>query len=143
MSSCITRLNDKPTNLYVFSQPTLTGTTTWIVFGGDYFFVPKYTTHQTEALILLKYLASKDGQTIQVKQGGHIATALGVPLSDYPTVDRGVAQLMNGVVILSDLDDTIGGKFQTNFWSQLQLLWVSPNQMDSVLAAIQAKMPAS
>jgi len=88
-------------------------------------------------------LASKDGQTIQVEQGGHIATALGVPLSDYPAVDRGVAQLMNGVQILSDLDDTIGGQFQTNFWSQLQLLWVSPGQLDAVLASIQSKMPAS
>ena len=49
---------------------------------------------------------------------------------------------MNGVEILSDLDDTIGGQFQTNFWSQLQLLWVSPNQLDSVLASIQAKVSA-
>jgi len=143
MGSWITGLVDNVTDLGVFSLPPPTGTTTGIVFGGDYFFVPKYTTHQTEALILLKYLASKDGQTIQVKQGGHIATALGVPLSDYPAVDRGVAQLMNGVDILSDLDDTIGGTFQTNFWSQLQLLWVSPNQLDSVLASIQSKMPAS
>src|SRR6266550_413009 len=64
------------------------------------------------------------------------------PLADYPPVDRGVEQLMNGVEILSDLDDTIGGQFQTNFWSQLQLLWVSPNQLDSVLASIQAKVSA-
>ena len=45
--------------------------------------------------------------------------------------------------ILSDLDDSIGGQFQTNLWSQLQLLWVSPGQLDAVLASIQSKMPAS
>jgi len=50
---------------------------------------------------------------------------------------------MNGVQILSDLDDSIGGQFQTNLWSQLQLLWVSPGQLDAVLASIQSKMPAS
>ena len=143
MGSWITGLVDNTTDLGVFSLPPPTGTSTGIVFAGDYFFIPKYTTHLTEAQQLFGYLASKDGQTIQVEQGGHIATALGVPLSDYPAVDRGVAQLMNGVQILSDLDDTIGGQFQTNFWSQLQLLWVSPGQLDAVLASIQSKMPAS
>src|SRR5216110_2250953 len=69
----------------------------------------------------------KDGQTYQVRQGGNIATALNVPSSEYPAVDRGVANLTNGVDILSDLDDTIGGDFQTNFWSQLQkFVWKSP-----------------
>ncbi|TMA05992.1 MAG: carbohydrate ABC transporter substrate-binding protein [Methanobacteriota archaeon] len=143
MGSWITGLVPDPSDLGVFSLPAPAGTTTGIVFGGDYFFVPKYTAHLTEAQQLFSYLASKDGQTIQVEQGGHIATALGVPLSDYPAVDRGVAQLMNGVQILSDLDDSIGGQFQTNLWSQLQLLWVSPGQLDAVLASIQSKMPAS
>jgi len=141
MGSWITGLVSNTTDLGVFSLPPLTGTARGIVFAGDYFFVPKYTAIPTEAKQLAEWLAGKDGQDFQVKQGGHIATALGVPLADYPAVDRGVAQLMNGVEILSDLDDTIGGSFQTNFWSQLQLLWVSPNQLDSVLASIQAKVP--
>jgi multiple sugar transport system substrate-binding protein len=142
MGSWITGLVDNATDLGVFSLPPPAGVTTGIVFGGDYFFIPKYSPTQSEDIRLLQYLAGKDGQTIQVEQGGHIATALGVPLSNYPAVDRGVAQLMNGVQILSDLDDTIGGTFQKNFWSQLQLLWVSPNQLDTVLASIQSKMPA-
>ncbi|TLZ85905.1 MAG: carbohydrate ABC transporter substrate-binding protein [Methanobacteriota archaeon] len=130
------------TDLGVFSLPPVTGTARGIVFAGDYFFIPKYTANTTGAMQLAQWLAGKEGQDYQVKQGGHIATALGVPLADYPPVDRGVEQLMNGVEILSDLDDTIGGQFQTNFWSQLQLLWVSPNQLDSVLASIQAKVSA-
>ena len=142
MGSWITGLVSNATDLGVFSLPAESGITRGIVFAGDYFFVPKYTANPTEANQLAEWLAGNEGQDYQVKQGGHIATALGVPLSDYPAVDRGVAQLMNGVQILSDLDDTIGGTFQTTFWSQLQLLWVSPNQLDSVLAAIQAKVPA-
>jgi multiple sugar transport system substrate-binding protein len=141
MGSWITGLVSNATDLGVFSLPPLSGTTRGIVFAGDYFFVPKYTAVPNEARKLADFLAGKVGQDYQVKQGGHIATALGVPLADYPAVDRGVAQLMNGVEILSDLDDTIGGTFQTNFWSQLQLLWVSPNQLDSVLASIQSKVP--
>ncbi len=143
MGSWITGLVDDPSDLGVFSLPPPQGTTTGIVFGGDYFFIPKYTTELAEAQQLFQWLAGSEGQTIQVQQGGHIATALGIPLSEYPAVDQGVAQLMTGVEILSDLDDVIGGEFQTTFWSQLQLLWVSPDQLDSVLAAIQAKMPAS
>lgn len=142
MGSWITGLVSNATDLGVFSLPPLTGTTRGVVFAGDYYFVPKYTTNLAEAEQLAEWLAGKDGQTYQVKQGGHIATALGVPLTEYPAVDRGVAQLMNGVEILSDLDDVIGGEFQTTFWSQLQLLWVSPDQLDAVLAAIQAKVPA-
>jgi multiple sugar transport system substrate-binding protein len=142
MGSWITGLVSNTTDLGVFSLPSLAGTTRGMVFAGDYFFVPRYTANPTEAKQLAEFLAGRDGQDYQVKQGGHIATALGVPLADYPTVDRGVAQLMNGVEILSDLDDVVGGTFQTNFWSQLQLLWVSPNQLDSVLASIQSKVSA-
>jgi len=112
------------------------------VFAGDYFFVPKYTANLAEAQQLAGWLAGKDGQTYQVRQGGNIATALNVPSSEYPAVDRGVANLTNGVDIRSDLDDTIGGDFQTNFWSQLQLLSVSPGQLDAVLASLQSKVPA-
>jgi len=142
MGSWITGLVADPSDLGVFSLPAQAGITRGIVFAGDYFFVPKYTANLAEAQQLAGWLAGKDGQTYQVRQGGNIATALNVPSSEYPAVDRGVANLTNGVDILSDLDDTIGGDFQTNFWSQLQLLWVSPGQLDAVLASIQSKVPA-
>lgn len=142
MGSWITGLVADPDDLGVFALPIDAGTTRGMVFGGDYYFIPKYTANQADAQALFDYLASAEGQTIQVQQGGHVATAMGVPLSEYPLVDRGVAQLMTDVEILSDLDDFIGGDFQQTFWNQLQLLWVSPDQLDSVLARIQAEMTA-
>jgi multiple sugar transport system substrate-binding protein len=142
MGSWITGLVANATDLGVFPLPPQTGTTRGVVFAGDYFFIPRYTANLAEAQQLAEWLAGRDGQTYQVRQGGHIATALGVPLIEYPAVDREVAQRMQGVEILSDLDDVIGGEFQTTLWSQLQLLWVSPDQLDAVLAAIQAKVPA-
>ena len=65
----------------------------------------------------------------------------GVPITAYPVVDAGVARLLEGKEILSDLDDTIGGTFQTVFWSKLQLLWADPTQLDTVLADIEAAAP--
>lgn len=142
MGSWITGLVSNVSDLGVFALPLPSGTTRGVVFGGDYFFIPKYTTIPAEAHQLAEWLAGPEGQGYQVMQGGHVATATGVPLSAYPPVDRGVADILTGVEILSDLDDTIGGEFQTTLWSQLKLLWVSPGQLDSVLAAIQAKVPA-
>jgi hypothetical protein len=46
--------------------------------------------------------------------------------------------LLSGKTVLSDLDDTIGGKFQGKFWSQLQSLWVAPATWQTVLTNIQA-----
>jgi len=64
-----------------------------------------------------------------------------VPLTAYPAVDKRVAELLVGKEVLLDLDDTIGGEFQTTFWSQLRLLWTNPTLLDSVLAAIESKAP--
>ncbi len=62
-------------------------------------------------------------------------------LDAYPTVDRGVAEILVGKEVLLDLDDTIGGDFQEEFWTQLKLLWVSPGKLDDVIAALDAKAP--
>src|SRR2546425_622493 len=104
----------------------------------DYFFVPKYGLHQDLGKRLAAFLGSEAAQEEQVKQGGHIATAAGVPASAYPTVDARVAGLLQGKVVLSDLDDTIGNPFQGKFWSELQKLWATPAQWQTILAEIQA-----
>jgi multiple sugar transport system substrate-binding protein len=62
------------------------------------------------------------------------------PLSVYPAVDREVAALLEGVVALPDLDDTIGGEWQPAFWDQLKLLWVSPGRVDEVIETLQRKV---
>jgi len=137
MGSWITGMVENATDLGVFSLPGAEG----LVFGADYFFIPAYTEHPEEAKELFRFLASEEGQRIQVGEGGHIATNLNVPLSAYPAVDKMIANLTKGKELLTDLDDTIGGEFQTTFWSQLKLLWTDPTTLDSVLAAIEAKAP--
>ena len=131
-----------PNDLGVFPLPTQSGITPGIVFGPDFMFIPAYSAKIDAAKQLMRFLASKDGQTVQVKQGGHLATVLGVPASAYPAVNAKVAQTLVGKEVLPDLDDTKGGAFQTNFWSQLKGLWTSPNpaaDLNSILDAIQSK----
>ncbi len=143
MGSWITGMVTPPSDLGVFPLPPLPGTTGGVVFAPDYFFVPKYAPNMAAAQKLFQYLLSVKAQTIQVKLGGHVATAQGVSTDAYPAIDKQVAQLLTGKVVLSDLDDTIGGDFQSNFWAQLKLLWVNPGQLDSVLASIQSKVPSA
>jgi multiple sugar transport system substrate-binding protein len=141
MGSWITGMVHDPTDLGVFSLPGATGAE-GVVFSADYFFVPSYTEHPKEAMELFQFLAGEEGQSHQVAQGGHIATNINVPLDAYPPgVDTDMAVAMTGKETLLDLDDTIGGEFQTTFWSQLKLLWVTPGQLDAVLDAIEAKAP--
>ena len=90
---------------------------------------------------MIAFLGTAEAQTKQVEGGGHLATVTGVPSSAYPAVDAAVAQLLVGKEVLSDLDDTIGGNFQTVFWSQLKGLWANPGSLDTVLANIEAAAP--
>jgi len=137
MGSWITGMVDDPNDLGVFALPGAKG----VVFGADYAFVPKYTKYPDEAKRLIAWLCGREGQTVQVSQGGHVATVKGIDLANYPPVDREVAKIIQGVTALPDLDDTIGGEFQTTFWDQLKLLWVSPDRLDDVINVIQEKAP--
>lgn len=135
MGSWITGMVDDPEDLGVFSLPGAKG----VVFAADYAFIPKYSKHIEEAKKLIKFLAT-EGQVIQVRQGGHIATYKKVSLNDYPPVDREVAKLLRGMEALPDLDDSVGGVFQKAFWDQLKLLWVDPDRFDDVLKVLDEKM---
>jgi len=125
------------TDLGVFSLPEAPGAK-GIVFGPDYFFVPKYSTHLNDAKELAKFLASEPAQEEQIRHGGNLATAKGVSITDYPLVDAGVARLLEGKEVLPDLDDTKGNPFSGVFWSQLKGLWADPTTLDTVLQNIQA-----
>lgn len=111
-----------------------------VVFAPNYFFVPEYTDMMAEALQLFDYLAGPEGQGERVQAGGALPTHLDVDLSGLPG-EADVVASMEGKSIIADMDDTIGGDFQQTFWTQLQLLWVSPDQLDNVLAAIDADAP--
>ena len=94
-----------------------------------------------EAQELFEFLSSEEAQRLQVAQGGHIATNVNVPLNSYPAVDKMVIESISGAGTALDIDDTIGGEFQSTLFDQLKLLWVDPTQLDDVLTAIQAEAP--
>jgi multiple sugar transport system substrate-binding protein len=108
----------------------------------DYAVLTKDAPHMDQAKQLIQYLAGADAQEILVKQGGALATNTGVPASAYSVTDKKVVDFMGqaGITIVPDLDDTIGGEWQTTFWDQLKLLWTDPSTatMNSVLDALQA-----
>jgi multiple sugar transport system substrate-binding protein len=112
-----------------------------VVGAVDYVTIPKYAPHMDEAMQLVNYLAGPQAQEIMVKQGGALATNINVPASAYKPADKLVVDFMGqaGMNIVPDLDDTIGGTWQTTFWDQLKLLWTSPSTttMNSVLNALQ------
>jgi len=137
MGSWITGIVDNATDLGIIPLPGAEA----LVLPADYFFIPSYTKYPEEAKALFKFLASEEAQSIQVAQGGHIATNIHVPLNAYPPVDRQVAEVVQGKVVLPDLDDTIGGEFQLTFWDQMKLLWVDPTKLDDVLDALEAVAP--
>ena len=108
----------------------------------DYAVLTKDAPHMDQAKQLIQYLAGADAQEILVKQGGALATNTGVPAADYTASDAKVVAFMSqpGVTIVPDLDDTIGGQWQTTFWDQLKLLWTDPSTatMNSVLNNLQS-----
>jgi multiple sugar transport system substrate-binding protein len=126
------------TDLDFFGFPGTDG----VVGAVDYAVVPKEAPHVNEAKQLVQYLAGADAQEIMVGQGGFLATNTGVPSSAYTEIDKKVVDFMGkaGITIVPDLDDTIGGQWQTTFWDQLKLLWTDPSTttMNSVLDALEA-----
>jgi multiple sugar transport system substrate-binding protein len=113
-----------------------------VVGAVDYAVITKEAPHMDQARQLVQYLAGADAQEILVRQGGALATNTGVPAAAYTASDKKVVDFMGqaGITIVPDLDDTIGGQWQTTFWDQLKLLWTDPSTstMNSVLDALQA-----
>jgi len=107
----------------------------------DYCIIPKYTENLDQAKELLQYLAGAEAQETMVKLGGFLGTNVDVPDTAYGTLDKKVLDFISQttVHIVPDLDDAVGGRFQTTFWDQLKLLWVSPTTgtLNSVLEALQ------
>jgi len=137
MGSWITGMVDNATDLGIITLPGASA----LVLPADYFFIPAYTENADEAKELFSFLISEEAQRLQTAQGGHIATNINVPDSSYPAIDLMVVQFIQDYAIVPDLDDTIGGEFQTTFWAQLQALWDDPTKLDDVLAEIEAVAP--
>jgi multiple sugar transport system substrate-binding protein len=107
----------------------------------DYAFVPKYAQHVNETELLLQYLASAEAQETMVRLGGFLAPNLNVPVDAYRSIDKEIVDFIAqpSIHFVPDLDDAIGGVFQTTFWDQMALLWTSPSTatMNSVLNTLQ------
>jgi multiple sugar transport system substrate-binding protein len=137
MGSWITGMVDNATDLGIIPLPGCDA----LVLPADYFFIPTYTEYPDEAKELFSFLIGEEAQRLQVEQGGHLATNINVPLDEYPAIDQMVYEYISDFAIAPDLDDTLGGDFQSTFWDQLKLLWVDPAELDNVLTAIQAEAP--
>jgi len=124
---------DDPSDLGVLALPGNEA----VVFALDYAFIPKYSENIDAAKILIKYLGSIEGQTKQIEQGGSIASVKGIKSKSYPSHYKEIASLLEGKSVVNDLDDTIGGMWQTTFWDQLKLLWVRPETLDNILQTLE------
>jgi len=107
----------------------------------DYLMIPKAAPNMDGAKQLVQWLAGADAQEIMIGLGGFFGTNIDVPDSAYKPLDKKVLDFISQptIHIVSDLDDAIGGKFQTTFWDQLKLLWVdpTPSTLDDVLNALE------
>lgn len=108
----------------------------------DYLVLPKAAPNPNEAQQLVQWLAGPEAQEIMVSLGGFFGTNIDVPDSAYKPLDKKVLDFISQstIHIVPDLDDAIGGAFQTTFWDQLKLLWVDPTQstLDDVLDTLEA-----
>ncbi|NIW12325.1 MAG: extracellular solute-binding protein [Gammaproteobacteria bacterium] len=104
----------------------------------DFAIMTAFTEHPVEAQQLIEFLASAEAQEIMVGLGGFLAAHSDVPDSAYSPIDLSVLQFMRTVTVVPDLDDAIGGDFQTTFWDQLKALWVNPDMdLDVLLQILQ------
>lgn len=133
MGNWLTGMVDDPSDLGVFPLPGTKG----MVAATDYAFIPRHSPRVDKAKELLAFLIGREGMELRAKQGGKLSNRTDVPADAHPDVDRQVAELLEGVELLPDLDDAIGGDWQRTFWDQLKLLWVQPDQWQGVLERLE------
>jgi len=124
---------DDPDDVGVFTIPGADG----VISSVDYLFVNQYSPNLDVAQELFQWLVT-EGQVEQVQHGGHIGTY--EPATDvelYPPAEREIADAIAPLTPLLDMDDTIGGVFQSTFWDELKLLWVAPDRVDEVLENVR------
>ena len=138
MGTWITGMVEDPDDLGIFPIPGTKG----VVMGTDYICIPKYTKHLEEAKMLAKFLAT-EGQRIHVgTKAGKFATWLKVGIEDHWAPMQGVYRFVKEMQPVPDLDDAVGGKWQTLFWDQMKLLWVEPDRLDEILTTLDENFPS-
>ena len=117
------RFNEPPGDWAICTFPGQKSVTMWT----DYWFAPKYTEHPEESKKLIQFLATT-GQSIQIKGGGRIASYTKVEKENYPPQEQMCLDVIDGLSVVPDIDDVIGGEFQVVMWDQLKLLWAEPTE---------------
>ncbi|MBN1264735.1 MAG: carbohydrate ABC transporter substrate-binding protein [Anaerolineales bacterium] len=128
---------DDPADLRILPVPGSTS----IVGGSDWMFIPKYTDRVDDAKAFIAFVISDAGMAARLEQGGRLSSRADFPLDLYPASEKALAERVSQFEVLPDLDDTIGGEWQTIFWDQISLLWVDTTALDEVLETLQANMP--
>ncbi|MEZ4502889.1 MAG: extracellular solute-binding protein [Dehalococcoidia bacterium] len=87
---------------------------------------------------LMEYLASGSAQQIWVDAGGFTSVSSDVSLDSYPNpVAKKLAeQLANAQVFRFDLDDAVGGDWQSAYFTGITEYLANPDQLDSILEGI-------
>jgi alpha-glucoside transport system substrate-binding protein len=88
----------------------------------------------------LEYLAGADAQRIWVDRGGFTSVNQEVDLDAYPDdVSRNVAQqLLEAETFRFDLDDAIGGAFQSAYFQGVTQYLLNPGDLQTILQNIEA-----
>jgi len=89
----------------------------------------------------IEYLASAEAQQIWVERGGFTATNNLVSLDAYPDPLARLAaeQLTGATVFRFDADDSMPSAVQKAFWDGTLAYLQNPDQLDSILADIEAR----
>ncbi len=140
MGTWITGRVEDPNDLDFFPLPGAKG----VVGGADYGFIPKFTDKMDAAKTFLKFIAT-EGQMYHVAgPAGKIPTYKKISVDKLWKPMQSVYQkILNlHMQIVPDLDDSVGGDWQTLFWDQLKLLWANPDQLDQILDTLTQQHPA-
>lgn len=129
MGNWITGMVEDPDDLGVFTLPGAEA----VVGAPDTVFIPRYSENVDAARQLLAFMLSREGVEIRVAEGGKLSMREDVGPEAYPGAEQALAGALEGLGIVPDLDDSIGGGWQATFWDQLKLLWVDPGALDDVL----------
>ena len=128
---------ENPEDLKIMPVPGSTS----IVSGSDWMFIPKYTNRVEDATKFIEFVISEPGMKARLELGGRLSSRADITLDVYPPSEKALAETVNTFTVLPDLDDTIGGEWQSTFWDQIALLWVDTSVLDEVLVTLQENMP--
>jgi len=128
---------EDPTDLRLMPVPGSTS----IVSGSDWMFIPKYTNRVEDATAFIEFVISEEGMKARLEQGGRLSSRADISLDVYPAGERVLAETVNTFEVLGDMDDTVGGEWQSIFWDQIALLWVDTSALDDVLETLETNMP--